>query len=202
MPRNSFAEAARTREAIVTRAVEVGSMEGLEGVTIGRLAGDLGMSKAGVIGQFGSKEALQLAALDAASEEFVSSVSAPTADLPHGRDRLLALCDNWIAHVSKPTWPGGCFFTAISVEFDSDRGPLHDEVETRARQWRSVLKREVRAAVEAGDLPPDTDVDQVVFEVQAIPMGLNQAIQLFGDRRAAARARRAIWRILGLAAPA
>jgi AcrR family transcriptional regulator len=185
----------------VNRAVEVGSMDGLDGVTIGRLAGDLEMSKAGVIGQFGSKEALQLAALDRASEEFVATVVASTAEMPHGLERLLAICDNWVDHVSRPTWPGGCFFTAISVEFDSGRGPVHDEVVARARQWRSVLKREVRAAVEAGDLSPDTDVDQVVFEIQAIPMGLNQSIQLFGDRRAAARARRAIRRILGLAAP-
>lgn len=198
MPRNSAAEAARTRQAVIHRAVEIGSVDGLEGVTIGRLADDLGMSKAGVIGQFGNKVELQLAALESASQRFVDAVVAPVLEMDPGADRLLTLCDSWVDNVARSSFPGGCFMTATSAEFDSRPGEVHDAVERRLRQWRSFLKREVRGAIDAGDLAPDADPDQIVFELQSMAMGLNQAIQLYGDRGAAALARKAVRRTLGL----
>ena len=203
MGRNSAVDAQKTREAIVARATDVASVNGLEGVTIGRLASDLGMSKAGVIGQFGNKVELQLAALEAASQEFVDAVVTPVLEMDSGADRVLALCDNWIDHIARSSFPGGCFMTAASAEFDSRPGEVHDSVEKRLRQWRSFLKREVKAAIEAGEVASGADPDQIVFELQAMAMGLNQAIQLYGDRRAAALARQAVRRTLGLAsAPA
>jgi AcrR family transcriptional regulator len=200
MPRNSVAEAARTRESIIGRAVQVASVDGLEGVTIGRLAHDLGMSKAGVIGQFGSKTELQLAALKQASEVFRREVWLPAADRPPGLERLLAVCDNWIGHIAGRTFPGGCFWTAASTEYDARRGALHAQVQEGLKRWRNVLRSEVRTAVAHGELSADTDPDQLAFELQGLAMGLNQAVQLFGDRRAPARARRAVRRILGVQA--
>src|SRR5436190_20904587 len=138
MPRSSVAEAAKTRAAIVERAVQVASVEGLEGVTIGRLAGDLGMSKAGVIGQFDNKVDLQRAALDAASEVFTREVWEPAADRSPGLDRLIALCDHWIAHVAGRTFEGGCFWTGASIEYDARRGELRDQVEDQLRRWRTT----------------------------------------------------------------
>lgn len=198
MARSSVAEAQKTREAIVARAVDVASVEGLEGVTIGRLASDLGMSKAGVIGHFGSKADLQLAALSAASHVFVDQVWAPAADEEPGLPRLLEICDAWISHITRSPFEGGCFWTAASAEFDGRGGPVHEAVQARMRSWRKVLRAEILTAKEAGDLPPDLDPDQAVFELEAIPMGLNQSVQLFGDRRAPARARRAMRRVLGV----
>src|SRR5919197_1328779 len=95
-PRNSALEAQRTRAAIVDRAVARASIEGLEGLTIGTLAEELGLSKAGVVGPFGSKEELQLAALRRAVDIFKEDVWAPAADLPAGRKRLTAVCEHWI----------------------------------------------------------------------------------------------------------
>jgi AcrR family transcriptional regulator len=198
MARSSAAEAQRTREAIVARATDMASVAGLEGVTIGRLASDLGMSKAGVIGQFGSKGELQMAALDAASQAFVAAVWAPAADRAPGLPRLLAICDAWVDYVARPPYQGGCFFTAVSTEFDTRGGPVHEAVQGRGRQWRKVLRREVTIAIEAGDLSADLDPDQAVFELESIPMGLNQSLQLYDDRRATARARRAMRRVLGV----
>src|SRR5215216_288519 len=105
MPRRSAADARNTRDAIVGRAVDVASLEGLEGITIGRLATDLHMSKAGVIGHFGSKEALQLAALDAATEVFRSEVWQPAAEARPGRERLEAICDAWVNYLARGTFP-------------------------------------------------------------------------------------------------
>jgi AcrR family transcriptional regulator len=198
MARSSVAETQRTREAIIARAVDVASVEGLEGVTIGRLASDLGMSKAGVIGHFGSKADLQLAALDAASQAFVEAVWEPAADREPGLERLLAICDAWIDHVARSPYEGGCFWTAASAEFDTRGGPVHEAVQRRGRRWHKVLRAEIATAIEAGQLPADLEPDQAVFELEAVPMGLNQSLQLFGDKRAPARARRAMRRALGL----
>ena len=200
MPRNSVAGAQRTREAIVARATDVASVAGLEGVTIGRLASDLGMSKAGIIGQFGSKAELQMAALDAASQAFVEAVWVGAADEEPGLSRLLAIGDAWVDYVARPPFEGGCFWTAVSTEFDSRGGPVHDAVRRRGQQWRRVLRREIVTAIEAGDLPAGLDPDQAVFEFESMPIGLNQSIQLYGDTRASMRARRALRRVLGVEA--
>ena len=198
MPRNSAAEAQKTRESIVARATDVASVAGLEGVTIGRLASDLDMSKAGVIGHFGSKEELQMAALEEASRAFTEAVWEPAADKEPGLPRLLAICDAWVKYVARPPFQGGCFWTAVSTEFDTRGGPVHEGVQERGLLWRKVLRREIRTAIEAGDLAADLDPDQVAFEFESIPMGLNQSLQLYGDGRAPARARRAMRRVLGL----
>jgi AcrR family transcriptional regulator len=197
-PRRSAAAALETREEIVARAVAVASTDGLEGLTIGRLAGDLSMSKAGVIGRFGSKEQLQLAALEEAIAIFTRDVWAPAADFPAGLERLLAICDAWIAHLQSGVFPGGCFLTAASMEFDGRTGPVRERVIAGLEQWQAAIERDVRAAAKAGQLPASTDPAQVWFEWNALAIGLNQALQLFGDDSAPARARRAMRRAVGV----
>jgi len=196
-PRRSAADAAETRDAIVARAVAVASTDGLEGLTIGRLAGDLSMSKAGVIGHFGSKERLQLAALEEAIAIFARTVWEPLARRPAGLARLLAICDAWVAHLEDGVFPGGCFLTAAAAEFDDRDGPVRDRVAAALGQWRSVIEHDVRAAVAAGELPAETDPAQVWFECNALAMGLNQALRLFADDAAPERARRAMRRAIG-----
>ena len=196
MPRRSKEDAARTRAAIVDRAVQTASIEGLEGVTIGRLADDLGLSKAGVIGHFGDKSTLQHAALHEARRIFTEQVWEPAEQEPPGLPRLRAVCSAWIEHISHSPFPGGCFMCTAATEFDAREGELHDDVRDNWRRWLKVLAREARIAREQGDLPADADPDLIAFELNAIAMGLNQAIQLFGGRRAPARARAAVERVL------
>jgi AcrR family transcriptional regulator len=191
-PRRSVAEALTTREAIVARAVEVSSLEGLEGLTIGRLATDLEMSKAGVLGHFGTKQALQLSTLEAALGIFRAEVWDPVAEVDAGLPRLLALTDRWIGYLEDGPFPGGCYVTAVSTEFDGRGGPVRDAVSAAVRTWDAVLAREVRTAIDAGDLPQETDPAAVVFLLGAIAVGTNQAVQLLGDRRAPRLARAAI----------
>ncbi|MFE6687790.1 TetR/AcrR family transcriptional regulator [Streptomyces sp. NPDC057743] len=197
-PRKSVAEARRTRERIVERSVAIASVEGLEGLTIGRLAADLEMSKAGVLGHFGTKQALQLAALEGASAIFSRVVWEPAADEKPGLTRLRAICEGWIRYLERErgAFPGGCFFITASVEFDARGGPVRDTVARLFLLWRRRLAQEVRTAVGQGELPPDTDPEQVGFEVVGIYLGLNQAVQLAADPSAADRARRALDRLL------
>ncbi|MFJ4584557.1 TetR/AcrR family transcriptional regulator [Streptomyces echinatus] len=198
-PRNSAAEARRTRERIVERGIALASSDGLEGLTIGRLAADLGMSKAGVLGHFGTKETLQLATLDGAAAAFSRLVWEPAADREPGLPRLRAVCDAWIAYLdtARDVFPGGCFFTTASVEFDARGGPVRESVARMYRAWRRRLAAEVRTAVAAGDLPAGSDPEQTVFELIGLFMALNQEIQLFAAPDAVDRARRALDRLLG-----
>ncbi|MFC5720669.1 TetR/AcrR family transcriptional regulator [Streptomyces gamaensis] len=201
-PKSSRAEARRTRAAIVEHGVRLASVEGLEGLTIGRLAADLGMSKSGVLGHFGSKEGLQLAVVDEAAEVFGREVAQRADGTSPGLPRLLALCSAWITYLDgDDVLPGGCFFTAAATEFDDREGPVRDAVTGLSTVWQHDLRRHVRLAVEAGELPGDTDADQLVFELTGQALALHHARRLLRDAAAADRARRAMARLLGHALP-
>lgn len=196
-PRSSVAEASRTREAIVAEVVARASVEGLEGITIGTVADGLGMSKAGVVGPFGSKEELQLAALEGAIEIFRAEVWDRAADSSPGLERLRAIAEQWISYLERDVFPGGCFLTAAAAEFDGRPGRVRDAVAATLRLWNSVLEAEARTAIEAGELDPSADPAQVAFELNAIAMAVNQARQLRADADAGRRGRIAMARALG-----
>jgi AcrR family transcriptional regulator len=196
MPRRSAAQVAESRTAIVKTAVDQGSRWGLEGVTIGWLADELHMSKSGVIGHFGTKEQLQLAALDAAINAFIRDVWEPVADRPPGRTRLEALCDAWLDSHRRELFPGGCFLTTASVEFDNRPGPVRDAVAATMHRWLRTLEREAQTAIDNGELPTGRDAADIAFELNAAAMAANNAFQLHGDLAAFDRARRAMHRAL------
>jgi AcrR family transcriptional regulator len=196
-PRRSAVEAAKTRTAIIERALDVGSVEGLEGLTIGRLAGDVGMSKSGLIRHFGSKEGLQMAALEAAMEIFRHEIWDPAKDAQPGLVRLRAICDAWIAYLERDILPGGCFMTAVASEFDGRGGPVRAATRLAWARWLRLLEGEAQTAIDSGELPVGSDPAQIAFELNAIVMGLNHARQLHGDRAAPLHARRAVERVLG-----
>jgi AcrR family transcriptional regulator len=173
------------------------STEGLEGLTIGRLAAELQMSKSGVLGHFGSKEELQLAVVDAAADIFTREVADKARGVAVGLPKLLASCRAWVSYLERRVLPGGCFFTAAAAEFDDRPGRVRNAIAGLATVWNRDLYRQTRTAVAAGDLPADTDADQLVFEVTGVIMALNNALQLQRDPDAPGRARRALTRLLG-----
>lgn len=181
---------ARTRQAILRHAVDIGSLEGLEALSFGRLASAAGLSKAGVQGLFASKEGLQLAAIDQARAMFVDAVIAPASSAPPGLARLQALLERWIVYAKTPLFAGGCFRVANLAAYDSRPGPVHDALLRDQRDWLGTLAGELRQAVENGEIP-DLDVDAAAFEIDAVLCATNTALRL-GDRRAVARARRIV----------
>ncbi|WP_406369386.1 TetR/AcrR family transcriptional regulator [Streptomyces sp. NBC_00647] len=195
-PRKSVAETAATRDRIIGSALSLASAEGLEGLTIGRLATDLAMSKAGVIGHFGSKEALQLAVLDAAVERFRLRVPARAVGARPGTERLARAFDEWIAYMAEDEGHGGCFLTSVASEFDGRPGPVRDAVLAALDAWTAYVSAELTTAVETGQLPERTDVDQLVFELGGVVLAADQSIQLHRDPQAPTRTRRAIARLL------
>lgn len=198
-PRHSVLETRRTRERILDRGLAIASAEGLEGLTIGRLAAELGMSKAGVIGHFGTKESLQLAVVDTAADLFSREVldRVRELELPPGLPRLRALCEAWASYLVADLLPGGCFFTAAAAEFDGRGGPVREAVAGLDALWRRDLRLHAAIAVRAGELPPDPDPDQLVYEIAGAMLALNHFRQLQHDPQAPARARRALRRLLG-----
>jgi AcrR family transcriptional regulator len=201
-PRRSAADARQTRAAILARGVAIASVEGLEGLTIGRLADELAMSKSGVLGQFGSKQGLQLAVVDAAAALFAEEVSDRARGTDPGLPRLLALCEAWISYLERGVFPGGCFFAAVSGEFDDRTGPVRNAIIGLITVWHRDLRQNARLAIAAGELPADADADQIVFELTGQMLALNHAFRLYRDHTAPDRTRRAMGRLLGHPLPA
>src|SRR3954451_24094366 len=154
-----------TRESILQAAADLASVEGLEGLTVGRLATALGMSKSGLFAHFGSKEELQLATIDAARRRFVDHVVRPSRGLRRGRARLEALLDDWLRYFRAEVFPGGCFFCPVQSEFDSrPDNAVRDIITEDMRQFLGFLEREVTKAQEAGELDPSAEPAQLAFE--------------------------------------
>jgi len=179
----------RTRESILRVAVDLASVEGLEGLTIGRLADELKMSKSGLFAHFGSKEELQLATIEMARQIFVEHVVRPALAGPEGIQRLIILCQGWLGHVEGKVFKGGCFFTAASLEFDSRGGPVRDAIAATMKTWLSTLARAVEGAKMARHLKASIDPEQFAFEIYSLAMGANWALQLLDDRTALQKAR-------------
>jgi AcrR family transcriptional regulator len=182
----------KTRDAILARAVQIASQEGLEGLSIGRLATDLGVSKSGLFAHFGSKTELQLATVDAARHIFIHEVIGGRAE--SGIGGLIGLTDSWLDYMRADVFRGGCFFAAASLEFDGRPGPVRDRVASMMGEWLMALEAAIQDAQDAGELAPDLDSEQLAFEINALGQGANWAHQLYGDDAAFERARAAIRR--------
>ncbi|GCD96645.1 TetR/AcrR family transcriptional regulator [Embleya hyalina] len=181
---------ARARQAIARHAVDVASLEGLNGLSIGRLAGDLGLSKSGIATLFGTKEKLQLAAVAWAHAAFLDAVVRPASVAPRGAARLRALIEHWLGYAETPLFAGGCFWAANLPDFDSRPGPVRDELLQHHRGWLALLAGEVRRAVEAGEIV-DPDADLAAFQIDAVLTAANTALRL-GDADAPDRVRRVV----------
>jgi AcrR family transcriptional regulator len=177
--------AGATRDVILDRAVDVASADGLEGLTIGRLAADLRMSKSGLFGHFGSKQELQLATIEEAGRRFVRQVVKPALEVEEGAPRLRALCDHYLEYLERRVFPGGCFWATAAIEFDDKPGPVRERVRQAVADWLGALERQ--AAIAGVD-----DPQLLAFQLHALAQGANSAFQLFGDTSTFRRARAAI----------
>jgi AcrR family transcriptional regulator len=181
----------RTRRAILDRAMDIASVDGLEGLSIGRLASDLDVSKSGVITHFGSKEELQLATVRAAIEVFTEHVVRPALELPAGLRRVWRLCELWLDY-ERGIFPGGCFFANVAAEFDARPGRVRDAIARSQRDFRALFERLIARAVEVGELPADADAAQLTFELKALGASANAEFLLYDEPAAYQRARTAM----------
>ena len=182
----------RTRNSILEVAAALATEEGLDPLSIGRLADAMGMSKSGLFAHFGSKEELQLATVEHAAALFVAEVIDPARSAPKGLARTWALCDHMIGYSERQVFPGGCFFAATSFEFNNRPGPVRDRIESMIRSWLSYLEHAVEQAQEAGELDPKVSAREIAFQLDAFAQASNAQYQLFRDPQVFDDARRAI----------
>jgi AcrR family transcriptional regulator len=193
-PRPSKGEASRA--TILHAAAKLATMRGLDGLSIGDLAAEVGMSKSGLYAHFKSKEELELATIETAAAIFESEVLRPTARAHAGTERLRALADAFLSHLERRVFPGGCFFAAIASELDTRPGPARDRVVAVLGEWQSLLRQCLLDAQTAGEVDPRAEVAQAVFEIQAMLLAGNFQFVMTNDPTRLTQARKGVEHVL------
>jgi AcrR family transcriptional regulator len=197
-PRKPRADGERTRDAIVREAVSLATLDGLVGLSIGNLAGALDMSKSGVYAHFGSKQDLQLAAVDEAGRIFQAEVIAPALAAPPGLAQLVAVCDAFFDHLVRRTFPGGCFFAGAALEVGTRPGPVRERVAAFQNGFTALIRQFAVTAIAQHELPTDEDPDALTFELNGIILAANTNFVLREDPAALDMARNIVRRRLGI----
>src|SRR3954464_6514886 len=190
--RRRRADGERSRAAILREAARLATVEGLDGLSLGRLADAVGMSKSGLFAHFGSKEELQLATVEAARAIFDELVIEPARESTAGLPRLRAYLERFVDHVEEGVFPGGCFFISAVSELGAQQGPVRDGAMAFSERWLALLADEVAAAQESGELDPAADPAQIAFELHAFMVLGNMQFVAGADRAALERTRRAV----------
>jgi AcrR family transcriptional regulator len=188
----------RSRRRILDSAARLATVEGLDRLSIGDLAADVGISKSGLYAHFGSKEELQLATIDHAEAIFDEVVVAPALAAEPGIPAVLALADAFLAHLEARIFPGGCFFACASAEVQARSGPVKDRIAEFDRRWRGRFVEQLTVARDGGALSPDVDIEQLFFEIDAFLLYAHAAYAFRGDRVVLERAAVAVRRRLGV----
>ena len=181
---------------ILTRAFELATVVGVNGLTIGRLAEETGLSKSGLFAHFGSKEALDVAVVEEAARQFVQAVMVPALREPRGEPRVRALFERWMVWGQRP---GGCFFVGASAELDDRPGPPRDALVRASKDWVDELAKAARIAVREGHFRDDLDPDQFAFELYGIMLVSHQFYRFLRDPHAIDKTRGAFERLVATA---
>ena len=197
--RKQRSDGERSRKTILRAAANLATIDGLEGLSIGNLAAHIGMSKSGLYAHFGSKQELQLATVDTARVIFEAEVVEPTEAITDPLERLRALCEQFVSHLERRIFPGGCFFMAVSPEFDLHPGPVKDRIALTQEEWARRVEQLIREAQTAGQLDPGEDPAQLTFELDAYLLAGNTGFVRYDDAAFLRQARVAISRRLELA---
>jgi AcrR family transcriptional regulator len=200
-PRRRRSDGERSRAAILREAAKLATVEGIDGLSIARLADAVGMSKSGLFAHFGSKEELQLATIETASEIFVEQVVVPASAATTGIERLRQYAELFLRHVESGVFPGGCFFSSVAAELDTRSGPVRDRAIEIQDAWLAGLEATIRDAQAEGAIDPSQDAAQLAFELDAYLLLANMQFVAKQDGLPMERARRALERRLAAAAP-
>ena len=165
--RRQRSDGERSRTAILNEAARLATVEGIGGLSLGRLADAVGMSKSGLFAHFGSKEELQLATIENANGIFDEQVLDPAARASSGIERLKALTDSYLDYVEAGTFPGGCFFATVLVEVSMQPGAVRDRLLAFMQDWTGRLEAAVRDAQREGDIDKKEDPGQLAFDLES-----------------------------------
>ena len=193
---NSPAKSEATYATIIEAGLEMAAAEGIGKLSLGELSKRTGISKSGIFSRVGSLEALQGAVLEEYDRVFAEEVFLPALKAPRGLPRLLKQVELWLKRIGSDTSRGACLYTAGAFEFDDVPGPLRDRLEEGVLRWRASLRKTVLQAIEAGHLRPDTDPEQLVFEVYSLIIGMMHDVRFLRGDATARRVQRAFNRLI------
>jgi len=179
--RQRRADGERTRTAILDAAVRLSTIDGLEGLSIGNLAKSLGMSKGGVYAHFGSKEALQVATVEAAGVVFRAEVIEPALGADPGVPQLLAFCEAYFDHLERRVFPGGCFFAGAALEMGTHRGTVQEKVAEFHSGFIQLIRDFARTAITLGQLPPEEDPAALALELKGTLLAVDTSFVMYDD---------------------
>ena len=185
----------KKHDAILKTAMQIASQEGLDALTIGRLANMLDMSKSGLFGHFGSKENLQLETIEAARNIFIAQVVTPAIEESSGIEMISKLCDLWFSYVERCVFSGGCFFLTATHEYKNKPGAIRDALSQNMQDWLDMIARMVLKGQREESLQSNVDPEQIAFELNAIAMASNWQHQLFDRPEAFEQGRAAAQRM-------
>src|SRR6476469_6311092 len=201
-PHRRRSDGERRRSAILSEAAQLATVEGIDGLSISRLAEVVGMSKSGLYAHFGSKEELQLATIETANTIFNEQVVGPASVARTGLERVQRLAENFLRHVQDGVFPGGCFFASVAAEMDTHPGRVRDVAVKLTEDWLAQLEAAVRDAQAEGAIEPSEDAAQLAFELESYLLLANAQFVVRQDPAPIERARRALARRLSAALPA
>jgi AcrR family transcriptional regulator len=187
----------RSRNAILREAAQLATVEGLNGLSIGRLADAVGMSKSGLFAHFGSKQELQLATIEVASAIFSEQVLEPASHAETAIERLRGLADGYLRYIEAANFPGGCFFASIAAEMDTHPGPVRDIAVGFMADWLRLLEQTIQQAQDEGDINGEVEPAQLAFEIEAHLLLSNALFAITAEPTPIERARRALERRFG-----
>jgi AcrR family transcriptional regulator len=196
--RHPRADGERTRGAILRAAASLATVEGLEGLSIGHLAGAIGMSKSGLYAHFGSKQELQLATVDEAERIFSDEVIQPALAATPGLAQLATACEAFFGYVERRVFPGGCFFAATALEMGTRPGPVRERVAAIQSGFSEMLRGFAATALEQRELPASEDPDRLTFELHAVLLAADTKFVLYDDPAVFDLARQVVHQRLGL----
>jgi AcrR family transcriptional regulator len=200
--RRQRSDGERSRAAILREAAKLSTVEGINGLSIGRLADAVGMSKSGLFAHFGSKEELQLATIETARSIFNEVVLEPSLSAPTALERLHLLIDNFLKHVENKVYPGGCFYVSVGAELGAQRGPVRDASIALSGEWMQLIVQTISEAQAEGDIDPTEDPIQLAFELTGFLLLGNAQFVVMQESTPIDRARRAVDRRLAQAVTA
>ncbi|MBD2448546.1 TetR/AcrR family transcriptional regulator [Nostoc sp. FACHB-152] len=185
-----------SRATILLTAAKLATIKGLNGLSLGTLAAEVGMSKSGLYAHFKDKEELELATIETAAVIFESEVLQPAMQAQAGTERLKVVVNSFLSHLERKVFPGGCFFAAVAAELDTRPGPARDRVVEMLDKWISLLKQCILDAQVLSEIDPNADVAQIVFEIEAMLLAANFLFVMRDDPIHLIQARRGIENVL------
>jgi AcrR family transcriptional regulator len=186
-------KAGSTKARLLWVGLDALSVEGLGGLTLGRLADAADISKSGLFAHFRSKEQLQIDLLDEMARIANRCVVAPAMTEPEGLPRLTALVEAWLGWSTRAGLRGGCPIAAALFELDDLDGDVRAHVVRLEARWRGLLEALTRETVALGQFRSDLDIDQFVWELCGVYLSHHASRRFLRDPAADARA----WRALG-----